>query len=75
LPGKGFLSDNRKGNDMTDNLQNRGPQDRERVNVHEEWERRYWSEKWNVTQQELERAVNKVGPMAEDVAKELGQAN
>jgi hypothetical protein len=48
--------------------------DRDRVNVNEDYELRYWSEKWGVSAEELRRAVAKVGPMKGDVARELGKA-
>ncbi len=35
---------------------------------------RYWSEKWKVSQDEVKRAIRKVGPMVKDVARELGRA-
>ncbi|MDB5840140.1 MAG: hypothetical protein JWQ23_2092 [Herminiimonas sp.] len=31
---------------MSDNLSERGPQDRSRVNVNEQWELAYWTKKW-----------------------------
>ncbi|MCD0503295.1 DUF3606 domain-containing protein [Bordetella petrii] len=46
---------------MTDDLNNRGPQDTLRVNVSEAWERRYWSQKFGVTAEQLEEAVHQVG--------------
>lgn len=42
---------------MSDNLQNRGAQDRARINVNEEWEVRHWTEALGVSKEELERAV------------------
>jgi hypothetical protein len=60
---------------MTDNLNARGPADRNRVDLGEPWEAAYWAEKWNVNQDQLKRAVEKVGPMAKDVAAELGVAH
>ena len=50
---------------MSDNLQNRGAQDRARINVNEEWEVRHWTEALGVSKEELERAVKQVGPSAE----------
>ncbi|WP_144637770.1 DUF3606 domain-containing protein [Bordetella genomosp. 13] len=52
---------------MTDDLKNRGPSDRSRINVEEEWECRYWSEKFGVTQDQLREAVHQVGPSVEAV--------
>ena len=42
--------------------------DRKRINVNEDYELRYWTEKFGVSADELKRAVERVGPMAEDVA-------
>ena len=47
--------------------------DRERIDVHEEYELRYWTQKFGVTEQQLEAAVREVGTNAEDVAIELGK--
>jgi hypothetical protein len=58
---------------MPDDHKNRGPRDGQRVNVHEDYEVRYWTEKFGVTAQELKDAVAKVGPMVEDVKKALGK--
>lgn len=59
---------------MADDLTNRGPADRARVNINEDHELRYWSEKFGVTENTLKAAVDRVGPMAADVAKALGKA-
>lgn len=56
---------------MSDDLSKRGPQDRTRVNVNEAHEVRYWSEKWNVSEDELREAVKRVGVMAADVERAL----
>ena len=47
--------------------------DREHIDVHEECELRYWTQKFDVTKQQLEAAVREVGTNAEDVAIELGK--
>jgi hypothetical protein len=47
------------------------PQDAERVNLNEDYEVRYWMEKFGVTRADLERAIQKVGVMAKDVEREL----
>jgi hypothetical protein len=59
---------------MADDLKNRGAQDRSRVNVHEDHEVRYWTQKWNVTREQLVAAVGKAGVSVDAVAKELGKA-
>jgi hypothetical protein len=58
---------------MADDLTDSGSADRKRIDVSQDHECRYWSEKFGVTPGELRRAVMKVGPMAEDVALELGR--
>lgn len=58
---------------MSDNLQNRGQQDRSRINVHEEWEVRHWTEALGVSKEELERAVKAVGPSVNAVREHLGR--
>ena len=58
---------------MADNLEERGPRDRERVNINEEWEVRWWTKKWGVSAEQLRAAVLAVGVMARDVAKKLGK--
>jgi hypothetical protein len=44
-----------------------------RVNVHEDHEVRYWTEKCGVTKQQLADAVKKVGVSIDAVARELGK--
>jgi hypothetical protein len=58
---------------MADNKSKSGGQDRKRINVTEDYELRDWSKKFGVTPEELKDAVKKVGPMADDVKKELGK--
>jgi hypothetical protein len=61
-------------NTMADDLKNRGAQDRARVNVNEDHEVRYWTQKWGVSKEQLAAAVKKVGVSADAVARELGKA-
>ncbi len=56
---------------MPDNLEDRGAQDRARINVHEEHEVRYWTKELGVTKEALEAAVSAVGVSAEKVRKYL----
>ena len=56
---------------MADNLQSAGPQDRSRINVHEEWEVRYWTETLGVSKEQLEKLVKEVGPSAAAVRQRL----
>jgi hypothetical protein len=56
---------------MADDKSKQGPQDRSRINVNERYELDYWSKKFGVSEDELKRAVGKVGVMADDVEREL----
>ncbi|WP_081730194.1 MULTISPECIES: DUF3606 domain-containing protein [unclassified Pseudomonas] len=58
---------------MGDDLRNRGPQDRARVNTSEAWEVKYWCNEFGVTEEQLKAAVKAVGPMVVDVRKKLGK--
>lgn len=58
---------------MADDLSNRGPQDRNRVNTTEPWELKYWTKTFGVTEEQLKAAVKAVGPMVADVRKKLGK--
>jgi hypothetical protein len=58
---------------MADNLGKRSPQDASRINVNEDWELRYWSDKFNVSSERLIETVKRVGVLAKDVAKALGK--
>lgn len=52
---------------MADDKTNRGPADRARVNVNEDYEVTYWCEKFGCSPSELRAAVNAVGVMADKV--------
>ena len=56
---------------MADNPGIRGQQDRSRINVNQEHEVRYWSEKLGITPDELKQAVEAVGPMADAVEQRV----
>ena len=56
---------------MADDRSNRGPADRARVNVNEDYEVRYWCGKFGCTEAQLRAAVRAVGVMADDVEREL----
>jgi hypothetical protein len=59
---------------MPDNLKDRGAQDRSRVNIHEEHEVRYWTEKWGVTKDQMAKAIERAGVSVQAVARELGKS-
>ena len=44
---------------------------RSRIDIDEEY---YWAEKWGVSRAEVRQAVEKVGPLAKDVAAQLGKS-
>jgi hypothetical protein len=56
---------------MADNLQNRGSEDRSRVNLSEDHEVQYWTKKFGVSEQQLRNAVDKAGSSADAVEKAL----
>ncbi len=58
---------------MVDDLDKRGPADRQRINVNEDWEVTWWCRKFGVTEAQLRAAVKAVGVMAKDVARYLGK--
>jgi hypothetical protein len=59
---------------MSDDLSKQGMQDRTRINTSEDYEVRYWSEKFGVSQDRLKAAVKKVGNSVSAVEKELKTA-
>jgi len=60
---------------MPDNLNKTGKGDRDRINVGEDHEVQYWTEELGVSKQQLERAVQAVGPMVTDVRAYLSKNN
>ncbi|MDH0734836.1 DUF3606 domain-containing protein [Achromobacter spanius] len=56
---------------MSDDLTNRGPQDRARINVHEDHELRYWTKELGVSEERLKEAVMAVGVAVEAVKEHL----
>lgn len=56
---------------MADNLQDRGAQDRARVNINEPHEVRYWTGKFGVSEEDLIQAVTVVGVSADEVGRYL----
>jgi AraC-like DNA-binding protein len=58
---------------MSDDKTNRGAADRNRINIHEEYEVRDWSQRLGVSSEELKKAVQQVGTSADAVRKHLGK--
>lgn len=58
---------------MADDLTKRGKPDRDRVNPSEKWEVDPVAKKFSVTPAAVKEAIKKVGPMREDVERELAK--
>jgi hypothetical protein len=58
---------------MSDDKNKVGGQDRERINVHEEYELRDWAKTLNTTPERIKEAVQAVGDRADQVRGFLGQ--
>jgi hypothetical protein len=56
---------------MADTVQTPGPLDPSRINLAENDERRYWAEKFGVSEERLRETVQQVGAAAEAVRSEL----
>jgi hypothetical protein len=49
---------------MSDNKNDRGKQDRTRINMNEDYEIQYWTKKWNISPQQLRGAGRATGSSA-----------
>ena len=58
---------------MSDDKKNTGSPDRDRINVNEDYELRYWTTTLGVSAEELRAAVAEVGPTTVAVRKHLGK--
>ena len=58
---------------MTDDTTLRRPQDSSRIALGEDYEVRYWTEKFGVSRDQLADAVKTVGNGADAVARHLGK--
>ena len=58
---------------MADNLKKTGKPDDARINVEQDHELGYWSEKLGVSREELRKAVQAAGPMVKDVQRHLNR--
>lgn len=56
---------------MADNKDERGPQDRSRIAMSEDYEVDYWTGKFGVSREALQRAVDAVGSSADAVEQHL----
>jgi hypothetical protein len=58
---------------MSDDSKNRGEPDRSRINLSEDDEVRYWTEKLGVSKEQLAVAISKVGNSPDAVRQAFGQ--
>lgn len=58
---------------MPDDKSKTGPADDKRINIHEDYELTYWSNKFGVTKERIKTAVGAVGVMVADVKRYLGK--
>jgi hypothetical protein len=58
---------------MSDDKTKTNGQDRQRINVHEDYELRDWAKSLNTTPDRIKEAVQAVGDRAEKVREYLGQ--
>lgn len=58
---------------MTDNKNDTGAPDRDRINLGEDYEVRYWTRALDVTEAQLREAVKAAGSSAEAVRRHLGK--
>jgi hypothetical protein len=56
---------------MADDLKQTGKPDDQRINVNQDHELTYWSEKLGVSRDQLREAVAKVGPMRRAIEQHL----
>jgi hypothetical protein len=54
-------------------ISKRHPRDSPRINIHEPWDIRYWSDRWNVPRWQVVDTVRRVGDQVQDVAQALGK--
>jgi hypothetical protein len=58
---------------MSDNKNFRGPADAARISIHEDYEVRYWTNKFGCTKEQLIACVQRVGVVAADVKRCFGK--
>jgi len=58
---------------MSDDKAKTGNPDRQRINIHEDYQRRDWANKFGVSRDQLESAVIAVGTSAKDVEQYLSR--
>jgi hypothetical protein len=56
---------------MSDDKSKRGKQDRMSINIHEDFEIRYWSKELGITPNQLKEMVQQLGNSAETIRRAL----
>ena len=56
---------------MPDDKRNRGEPDRSKINMKQDYEVHYWTKHLNISKEELQKVVDKVGNSAAAIRKEL----
>ena len=56
---------------MADDLKQTGKADNARINIEQDHQLRYWSEKFGVSREELQSAVAEAGPLVKNVREHL----
>ena len=59
---------------MSDDTRLRAPQDSSRIALEEDYEVRYWTKKWGISERELRDAVAAAGHGSAAVARHLGRS-
>ena len=59
---------------MADDKSKTGTADRQRINVDQDHELQDWATRFGVSREQLRKAVEAVGPMADDVRRHLGKS-
>lgn len=52
---------------MPDNKNNKGKNDRSRIDISEPYELEYWKKRLGITTGQLRKVIDKVGPVSRDV--------
>ena len=56
---------------MSDNLRIKAPKDPKKININQQWELDYWTNKYKISEVKLIYTVKNVGVMVVDVEREL----
>ena len=56
-----------------DSKKNIGSPDRDRININEDYELQYWSEKFGISREDLKAAVEAAGTQVKDVEEYLNK--